>query len=268
MTEAIHDNWRFLLAALVLHAALAVMLTVNLSSMNRKVVVPSQLAIKARVIDQSAIRRVQEREQAAEDERRAKQQAEEEARLHEQEEAKQAEQQKLEQQKAQQQAEQQKKADIMLREAVAKKQREQAEKDRVAGVKRKQKEADDKKRADLEKRAQVQREIELKQQMAEEEGRMQARNSGMLNQYVALIEQHVIRHWNKPPSARAGIACEVKVTQAPGGTVLSVRVAKCNGDQAVVRSIEDAVNRASPLPAPPDPRLFERVLLIIFKPNE
>ena len=97
---------------------------------------------------------------------------------------------------------------------------------------------------------------------------MQAANSGLLNQYVALIEQRVIRNWNKPPSARAGIECEVKVTQAPGGTVLSVQVGKCNGDTAVRQSIEAAVYRASPLPPPPDSRLFSRVLLIIFKPNE
>jgi colicin import membrane protein len=265
MTEALRDNWRFILAALVLHAAVAYLLTANFSSSNLKVVVPGQLAIQARVIDQSAIRRVHEREQAAEDERRAKQQAED-ARQREQEEAKQAEEKAR--QAEQEKLEQQQQAQNALRAAAAKKQHDQAEKDRVADVKRKQKDIEDKKRADIEKRAQAQREIELKQQMAEEEGRMQARSSGLLNQYVALIEQHVIRHWNRPPSARAGIACEVKVTQAPGGTVLNARVGKCNGDQAVVQSIEAAVLRASPLPAPPDSRLFERELLIIFKPND
>jgi hypothetical protein len=33
------------------------------------------------------------------------------------------------------------------------------------------------------------------------------------------------------------------------------------------RSIEDAVNRASPLPAPPDPALFDRNIRFNFRPK-
>jgi colicin import membrane protein len=44
-------------------------------------------------------------------------------------------------------------------------------------------------------------------------------------------------------------------------------VRSCNGDEAVRQSIEDAVLRASPLPAPPDPALFERELLLRFRPD-
>ena len=58
----------------------------------------------------------------------------------------------------------------------------------------------------------------------------------------------------------------VYVTQVPGGVVANVRVGSCNGDQAVRESIESAVYRASPLPPPPDPALFERNLEIRFKP--
>ena len=57
-----------------------------------------------------------------------------------------------------------------------------------------------------------------------------------------------------------------KVTQEPGGTVTQVKVGECNGDQAVRQSIEQAVYRASPLPPPPDPSLFERELTIHFTP--
>jgi hypothetical protein len=35
----------------------------------------------------------------------------------------------------------------------------------------------------------------------------------------------------------------------------------------VRQSIEDAVRRASPLPAPPDPALFEREIILRFKPD-
>jgi len=46
-----------------------------------------------------------------------------------------------------------------------------------------------------------------------------------------------------------------------------VRVGQCNGDEAVVRSIEAAVLRASPLPKPPTPALFERNLIVTFRPE-
>jgi colicin import membrane protein len=58
------------------------------------------------------------------------------------------------------------------------------------------------------------------------------------------------------------------VTQATGGTVIDVKLGTCNGDQAVRESIANAVYRASPLPAPRDPRAFERRLQIVFKPTE
>jgi colicin import membrane protein len=45
-------------------------------------------------------------------------------------------------------------------------------------------------------------------------------------------------------------------------------VLSCNGDETVRQSIEAAVYRASPLPPPPDPALFERNLEIRFKPND
>jgi colicin import membrane protein len=58
------------------------------------------------------------------------------------------------------------------------------------------------------------------------------------------------------------------VTQVPGGEVTQVTIGECNGDQAVRESIETAVYRASPLPAPPDPSLFDRQLTINFNPED
>lgn len=86
--------------------------------------------------------------------------------------------------------------------------------------------------------------------------------------YVTMIGQRIERYWAKPPSAPAGLECEVSVRQSQGGDVISVSVGRCNGDAAVKRSIESAVNRASPLPLPSDPRLFDRNLKIIFKPEQ
>jgi hypothetical protein len=88
--------------------------------------------------------------------------------------------------------------------------------------------------------------------------------SGKLAQYIEVIRQKVERNWARPASAQQGLACDVYVSQIPGGEVVNVRVGTCNGDAAVVRSIEAAVQKASPLPPPPDPSLFERELLFKF----
>ena len=94
------------------------------------------------------------------------------------------------------------------------------------------------------------------------------RASGALAQYQSMIAARLTRAWIRPPSAHPGISCEVHITQVPGGAVTSVQVGSCNGDAAVRQSIADAAYRASPLPAPPDPALFDRDLVVTFAPNE
>ena len=136
--------------------------------------------------------------------------------------------------------------------------REKAEQDRVA----KQQAAD-------EARARAAREAEVRRALAAEEEEMAATaRSGVQDEYRALLSQAIERSWLKPPSARAGLACTLYVTQVPGGAVTDVRLGSCNGDEAVRESIVNAVYRASPLPPPRDPRAFERRLEIVFRPKE
>jgi colicin import membrane protein len=129
------------------------------------------------------------------------------------------------------------------------------------------KQADDAKRAaDL--KAKADREAELKRQLAEEEHVSAVEASPARAQYIARLAARIQNAWIKPPSARAGLDCIVNITQIPGGEVTSAHVSQCNGDVAARQSIENAVYRASPLPAPPDPALFERNLVIHFHPEE
>ena len=114
-----------------------------------------------------------------------------------------------------------------------------------------------------------QREAELRSQIEEEEGRAQAENAGLLNQYIAMIEQRIVRNWNRPPSARTGLECRgARWRRRRAARCCRCRSTQCNGDAAVKQSIEAAVMRSSPLPPPPDPRLFERNLVLVFKPLE
>jgi colicin import membrane protein len=113
------------------------------------------------------------------------------------------------------------------------------------------------------------REAELRRSLeAEEAEGASIAASGVIDQYRAELEQAIERSWIRPPSAQPGLVCTLYVTQAPGGTVLNVRLGSCNGDAAVRESITNAVFRASPLPAPSDPRAFARSLEIVFRPTE
>ena len=119
--------------------------------------------------------------------------------------------------------------------------------------------------ADL--KEQSEREEDLQRDLAAEEQARRARAGPALASWQSQIAAKINRAWLRPPTARQGIECMLNVTQVPGGEVTEVRIGECNGDQAVRESIEAAVYRASPLPPPPDPELFDRHLRIDFKPD-
>ena len=291
MISFLRQHWTYLLGALLLHVLFAGVFGLTMFRISRDAPSP-QLAIQAVVVDESMLkqasrppRQKREEEQKIQAQRREAEQRrqEEEAkreteqrvereRQAEQERRQEEEQRRIveEQQLRERQEEQRRK------EAEAEKQRQaqaekeraaEAERKRVEDIKRRQEEEAKKRRAAAEAKAQAAREEELRKQLADEEEVMEARGSSAMAQYVALIRQHVERRWIRPPSARAGLDCEVRVVQAPGGSVLSAEVTRCNGDAAVRQSIETAVLRSSPLPPPSDPRLFERTLLLQFKPQ-
>ena len=93
-------------------------------------------------------------------------------------------------------------------------------------------------------------------------------NAGELEQYMFALRQKIERNWIKPASAGVGLSCTVSVRQLPGGEVVSVVVESCNGDEAVRRSVEAAVFKASPLPEPANPSLFDRNLRFLFEPTQ
>jgi colicin import membrane protein len=137
-------------------------------------------------------------------------------------------------------------------------------------------EAEDRRRKD-DVRIRAEREAALQRALTEElaateaaEARRAAaaRAASLSAQWAAAIQARVQRAWIRPPSAQAGLDCRVAVTQAAGGTVIRAEVKECNGDEAVRQSLEAAVFRASPLPPPPEPSLFERNIELRFRPND
>lgn len=148
-------------------------------------------------------------------------------------------------------------------------QRERAERERTERLERERqaRERAEREQREREEAERSRREAELASQLAAEEQRQAVRGSAQARQYSDLIRARIERNWVRPPSARVGLMCEVRVTQAQGGTVIRVGIGSCNGDEAVRQSIEAAVYRASPLPPPPDPALFERELIFNFAPE-
>jgi colicin import membrane protein len=119
-------------------------------------------------------------------------------------------------------------------------------------------------------------EQELKRKLAEEErlereAREATAREKVLNtlraQYVRMIEQKVKRNWLKPAGISTASSCEVYVTQSRLGDVLAVKLSSCQNDAAYQRSIDRAVRRASPLPPPPDPGVFDKEIRFMFKPQ-
>ena len=247
------------------HGVLLALLALNLELMPRPPPQPVRLAIQATVVDSKALQRQaaeRERQQAAVEERRreaeerrteAERERREELRLAEEKRKEQAEITRKEEQRRKQEAEK-------IRLAKVEKERQETE--------RQQREAAEAKRKAESDRRKAQAQADLARQMAEEEELQAASESGLLDQYAEVIRQKVERNWIRPASARPGLNCVVLVKQIPGGDVVDVRVAECNGDAAVIRSIEAAVFRSSPLPPPPNPALFDRSLRFEFKPEE
>ncbi|MDQ1302247.1 MAG: colicin import rane protein [Pseudomonadota bacterium] len=277
---------RSLVWSLALHVALLMIILLGGVVIPHKPV-PSDLGIKATLIDPDAVRKMRRRPPPpevrpaeppppdpvvqAERERQRSEQKAAEKRLTEQKvaERKAAEKKLTEQKAAEKKLAAKKLAEQKATEkqaaekqALEKRAADKAAADKVAAEK-----ADAQRRTAEDKRRRTEQ-AELARMLAEEDALLAAADSGALAEYVGLIRQKVERNWVRPPGAAAGLECELYVTQIPGGQVTGVRIGNCPADDAVRRSIEAAVLRASPLPMPANQALFERNLRFVFKPEE
>ncbi len=243
---------------------------------------PTPLAIEARLVSEAELpptreqqrREAEERarqealaaerervrqEQAAEQERIRREQAAEQRRL-EQEAQERREREAAEQERRRREAEERRQRE----EAELERQRQEAERRRQEEIERQRRE-NELARAAAEAEAREQR---LQEELAAEMQRQEALSSGELARYRFAITQRIEQNWIRPASAQPGLECVINVRQVPGGEVISATIERCNGDAAVQRSIEAAVLKASPLPEPSNPALFERNLRITFKPEQ
>jgi colicin import membrane protein len=271
MAEILRNHPIAITYSIALHVVVAAALMLGFDFSRAPRGMPQATAIQARVVDESAIRREMERIETAEREAQEKARRDrEQQRLAE--ERRQQEVQRVEQERQEQLRVQREQAAQLQREKEAEAQREreaQARREREEEERRaaeqRRREEEERQRAEARKQAEV--EAELARALAAEDEARRAEQAGLLDQYLRAIHDAIQRKWNPPLSARPGLECVINVTQIPSGDVVGVSFGRCNGDDAVKRSIETAVEAASPLPRPPVPSLFNRSLEVTFKPE-
>jgi TonB family protein len=89
----------------------------------------------------------------------------------------------------------------------------------------------------------------------------------LLTRYTRAIQRAVRANWQSPEKM-PGQACQVRITQLPGGEVVSVTAEKsCPYDAIGKRSVEKAVLRSQPLPYKGFESVFQRTMALVIDPR-
>ena len=170
------------------------------------------------------------------------------------------------------------KADIDLREKQekARKAREQEllekkKREALALEEKKKREAQEaaKKQAAAEADAKrlAQEQADALRKIADQRAAEQAR---ALDKYRQAVAARIKRYIIEPPNLQGNPEVEFEVIQLPGGEILGIRTRKPSAQTAWDNAVERAIQRAQPLPPPPDPAMFKdvRELHLKFRPKD
>ena len=132
------------------------------------------------------------------------------------------------------------------------------------------KQLDERREAEAAERRRAQAEAEMLERMAAEQAEFQAGYIATLGeQYYLAIQAQVTANWLRPPTARSGLRCTLRIVQIPGGEVISAAiVGRCNADEATRRSLVAAVERAGLLPYRGFEDVFQREIDFNFEYDE
>jgi len=159
---------------------------------------------------------------------------------------------------AQEKAEQEKHlADMKQQQIQLQKQQKEAEK--LAQLKKKQDEELTRANEALALKAKA--ELAQKQQVAAAqqaalESQKNARISGEVDKYKAMIINAISQQWILPENVNSSLSSQFRIRLAPNGVVLNVNLTRSSGDAILDRSAQSAIYKASPLPVPTDPDTF------------
>ena len=91
--------------------------------------------------------------------------------------------------------------------------------------------------------------------------------AALYGRYLGQIHARIDRAWLRPRSAIGApmFRCQVEVWQRRDGTVQTLTLQHCNGTTRWQQSLVQGIDDASPLPAPPDPAVFARRVVLHFQ---
>lgn len=271
MFREIRKNSRALVYAILVHIALAVFLVISLDwKTDLKPAGEKVDIVKAVAVDEKMIQAEVDRLKKIENKKRKQ----ETDRVKKLERKRKKEEQRIADLKKKRAVEEKKRKQETRRltklkkEKAALEKKNKAEQKRLHELETKRKQEEDLKRKADEQKARAVAEKALKEKLAEEERQRQAVQTQRLNtlreKYILAIQSKVRSKWLRPPGV-SKMSCLVKVQQVSGGEVVNVRVSQCSGTAAFTRSVELAVYKASPLPPPPSPEVFDRDIEFTFK---
>ena len=160
------------------------------------------------------------------------------------------------------------KPDIALKEKEKiEKERRAAEEKQKAEKKREVEAAAAQKSQQAEAQRLAKEQAEAQQAMAAQAASAQSK---LRNEYIERIRTKIRRFIVQPPNLQGNPESEFDVVVLPDGNVLAVKLKRPSGNAAYDNAVERAINRAQPLPLPPDPTLAKdfRELNLRFKAQE
>ncbi|MGH8802870.1 MAG: cell envelope integrity protein TolA, partial [Casimicrobiaceae bacterium] len=123
-------------------------------------------------------------------------------------------------------------------------------------------------------RTQAETESRLREQ-AEQEAQARAQQAATATarsraeaDWIDRIRSRIRSNINLPPEIAGNPEAVFDVVQLPTGEVLRVQMQQSSGIPAYDDAVQRAILKSSPLPPPPSPDLFQRELVLRFRPHE
>jgi len=84
----------------------------------------------------------------------------------------------------------------------------------------------------------------------------------LFGRYMGQISARIQRAWVRPRTllTKEEFQCRVQILQDKSGSVQEITLQECDGDLRWQTSLVQAIQAASPLPAPPDPDVFSNIV--------
>ncbi|MEN8720522.1 MAG: cell envelope integrity protein TolA [Oceanococcaceae bacterium] len=296
-SRATRDQWRALFGTIAVHAVIGLIVIFGVPQWQTPLPPPAGPVITGSLVESPTAQReaARAREEAAarerarleaerkaqeEAERRARAEAErtarEEAAREEAERIAAAERARVEKErqaraeaerKARAEAERQARAEAERKAQAEAERKAREEAERQARIEAERKAREEAERVAREEAARRKAEAERKARESDLADALAAEQDAMDEQvWVRQISNHVQREWVRPRGADADFSCVVRIRQTRYGDVLESRILRSCGNDFLDNSVLEAVQNASPLPLPRNPRIFADVIDLRFEP--